>query len=106
MTTYLLNFKNLVDIERVESVLQNRLGPEPPAHQLVFVFLHTLKNETVCDQNRIEADHFFCLQDYMLQSAIPKLILYFIFSKGNALPNKGHQDVHRGRPHNMLTLYV
>ncbi len=41
----------------------------------------------------------------MLHSAIPKLILYYIFFKGNAPPDKGHQDVYRGLPHNMLTFW-
>ena len=41
MTTSLPNFKNLLDIERIESLLQNRLGPEPPAHQIKKLSLRT-----------------------------------------------------------------
>ena len=34
MSIWLPSFKYLFDIERIESLLQNRLGPEPPALQI------------------------------------------------------------------------
>ena len=98
--------KTLLDVERFETVLQNRLGPEPRSPSHKFRILHTLPNWLICSQIRIETNHFFVSSTTCSILQSQSLYCNKTASKGNAPPDKGHQEVYRGLPHNMLIFSV
>jgi hypothetical protein len=53
------NFKNLWDIERNEACCNSALDQNHRSHNHKFEVWHTISNEPICNQSRIETDHFF-----------------------------------------------
>ena len=99
------NYKNRVDIQRIEALLQNRLGPEPQARQIIIsLFLHTLKNKPICNQIGIETDPAFASSTTCSILQSQKWYCTTYFPTEMQLPTKITKMSAETSPINMLTL--